>query len=143
MKTWKPRLAGLLAGLMLVSMLPTAALAAEPPPDEDVPEISEIGVRIGDDYVKAEPQQPQIAPMSMMPLEVERYDLDMTGYLPEELKSVEISTVLENLEGSYEPTANPEDVAVWAKWGYYDEDGDYVSENDDFYMVDDLSLIHI
>ena len=115
MKTWKPRLAGLLAGLMLVSMLPTAALAAEPPPDEDVPEISEIGVRIGDDYVKAEPQQPQIAPMSMMPLEVERYDLDMTGYLPEELKSVEISTVLENLEGSYEPTTNLEDVAVWAK----------------------------
>ena len=137
MKTWKPRLAGLLAGLMLVSMLPTAALAAEPPPDEDVPEISEIGVRIGDDYVKAEPQQPQIAPMSMMPLEVERYDLDMTGYLPEELKSVEISTVLKGLEGSYEPTTNPEDVAVWAKWGYYDEDGDYVSENDDFYMVDD------
>ena len=139
MKTWKPRLAGLLAGLMLVSMLPTAALAAEPPPDKAVPEISEIGVRIGDDYVKAEPQQPQIAPMSMMPLEVERYNLDMTGYLPEELKSVEISTVLENMdmEGSYEPTTNPEDVAVWAKWGYYDEDGDYVSENDDFYMVDD------
>ena len=37
MKTWKPRLAGLLAGLMLVSMLPTAALAAGAPPDEGVP----------------------------------------------------------------------------------------------------------
>lgn len=140
MKTWKPRLAGLLAGLMLVSMLPTAALAAERPPDGDVPAIAEIGAKIGDDYVKAEPQQPQIAPMSMMPLEVERYDLDMTGYLPEELREVEIATVLENLDvwsSSSYPTENPEDVAVWAKWGYYDEDGDYVSENDDFYMVDD------
>ena len=42
MKTWKPRLAGLLAGLMLVSMLPTAARGGEPPPAQEVHEILKI-----------------------------------------------------------------------------------------------------
>lgn len=165
MKKWKRGLAALLVSLLLVSLLPATALAEETEDDKEpavseeltageeptvgeepedgeepadgeepsVVELSEIGVRIGDDYIRAE-EGPAL--MSLLPLKEEYYTLDLRGYLPNELKAVKLETI--KTAGSIEG-----DVAVWARWGYQTEDGDWVYENDDFTILGDAETIDL
>ena len=55
MKRMKKLLAAILATVMVAGLLPAGVLAAEGEA-EAVPELQEIGVRIGEDYVAAVPE---------------------------------------------------------------------------------------
>ena len=103
-------------------------------------ELTEIGAWIGSDYIAAE-RGPE--PNSLLPLEEKYFTLDLTGYLPEELKAVTLETV-QTATPEYGDTGTiPENIAVWAKWGYYDENGDYIPENDDYVILGDASAIDL
>lgn len=93
--------------------------------------ISEIGVRIGGEYVAAtptnevwtdEPDDPYaVAPASLLPLKEYHYNLDLSGFLPAELETVALETVWSELEvdssyyGSEEHTRPANVKVVWAK----------------------------
>lgn len=139
MKSAKKSLAVLLAVALLAGIFPLGAMATEENDQSAVPEITEIGARIGEDYVVATPVEQKSDDdaelMSLLPLETIYYDLDLTGYLEEELKNASLQTLIGGLTSDYESGAPENDAAkyaVWAKWYYYDEDGNWVSENDDY-----------
>lgn len=148
MKKWKRGLAALLVSLLLASLLPAAALAEETADGEepvigaeapDV-ELSEIGVRIGDDYIRAEEGT---ALLSLLPLTEKYYTLDLSGYLPDELKTVSLETV-KTAEPRYGTTGGIDgDIAVWARWGHQTEDGEYIYENDNFTVLGDADTIDL
>lgn len=95
-----------------------------------------LGLEIGDTYVPVYPEAKtftdggQVAPQSLLPLkEVSLNDVDLTGFLPAELKQVKVSAVLSSDQ------LNDAQAVVWAK-GY---------RNDDFIVIGsngtmDLSL---
>lgn len=160
MKKWKRRLAAFLMSVMLVSLLPVTALAEEAVDDgepvigeetevveeteavEEAPdvELSEIGVWVGDDYIRAE-EGPAL--MSLLPLTEKYYTLNLRGYLPDELKAVSLETI-KSAVPKYGTTGSIEgDIAVWARWGHQTEDGDWVYENDDFTILGDAETIDL
>ena len=102
----------------------TFSLSAEGEP-------SSIGVWVGDDYVTAYPEPKEftdgggISAFSLLPLETKRLNLDLTDYLPSEIKSVKLNAVLKDY-------TIPEGAAVmWAKsQGNYASD-DFVIANPD------------
>lgn len=114
---------------------------------------SYIGVWVGGEYIAAYPEEKEftndygISLMSMLPLEEKTVYLDMTGYLPKELKEVSIETITNGLKTSYgsygQQAAVSGDVAVWAKWSYDDEDGHRVYENDDYTVIGEGSTIDL
>lgn len=111
---------------------------------------SYIGVWVGGEYIAAYPEEKEftndygISLMSMLPLEEKTVYLDMTGYLPDELKAVSIETIINGLKTSSGQQENvSSDVAVWAKWDYYDEDGNYVSQNDNYIVIGEGSTIDL
>ena len=82
MKRMKKLLAAILAAVMVAGLLPEGVLAVEEE-TEAVPELQEIGVRIGEDYVAAVPEEDGITPFSLLPLTEKHFTLDLTGYVPE------------------------------------------------------------
>ena len=98
---------------------------------------TQIGLWVGGEYIPSYPQEKTFTkrPLlkSMMPLQEKHFNLDMTGHLPEELKEVEVSTILNSLTTG--TTTGTENIAAWAKWYYYDEDGNYVSSNDNYTVL--------
>lgn len=143
MKKAKKFLAILLAITLLAGIFPLGAMAAEEDNDPlAVPEITEIGARIGGDYVAAIPTEPETQGdaelMSLLPLESRNYYLDLTGYLEEELKNASLQTLIDGLTPDYgaeEPESDATKYVVWAKWYYYDEDGNWVNKNDDYQIL--------
>lgn len=141
MKRMKKLLAAILAAVMVAGLLPVGALAAEGEA-EAVPELQEIGVRIGEDYVAAVPEEDGSALFSLLPLTEKRFTLDLTGYFQEELKAVTLETVIGGLtpEGAETGTSK---YAVWAKQLYYDEEGNRVEDSDDFKVLSDSRTLDL
>ena len=83
--------------------------------------LSQFGVYVGGEYVPAYPKAKEfknsfgISPMSLLPLDETDLELDLTGYFPLLLDSVELSAI---------PGLNiaPDDVALWVKKEYGDDD---------------------
>lgn len=73
------------------------------------------------------------AEASLLPLKESFYDLDLRGYLPNDLKAVGVDDILKALTPRYggdAATGDASKVAVWAKWSYQDEDGNYVQDDE-------------
>lgn len=94
-----------------------------------------IGAWVGDGYVPAYPEEKEftneysVMPFSMLPLQEKSVTLDLTGFLPEELRAVSMDVItkkLPDISGT---------VAAWAKWGYWDEDGKYISIDDNYALL--------
>ena len=91
----------------------------------------QIGVWVGDEYIPTYPEEKTftnygISLMSMLPLEERNVTLDLKSYLPGELKAVALDVFSGDVT---------ENIAAWAKWSYYTEDGNYVSSNDSYTVV--------
>lgn len=130
-------LAAVLAAVMTAGLLPADTLAARSAA-EPVPALREIGVRVGGDYVAAAPEEDSVMPFSLLPLTEKNFDLDLTGYFPDELKAVELQTVMDSLtpyDESVTVGTEASGYVVWAKQYYYDEDGDHIGDNDDFTVL--------
>lgn len=105
--------------------------------------MQQIGMWVGDNYIPAYPEEktftkePQTSTVSMLPLKEKSFNLDLSGYLPEHLKAVKLDTVVLSLQGEYGNEVEEADgsVAAWAKWGYYTEEGEYISANDNYTVV--------
>lgn len=110
-------------------------------PEISTYEITELGVWVGEEYVPA--VEEDITHFSLLPLEEREFSLDLTGYLPEELREVKIAAVLKNMTGDAQEGAVRDDVAVWAKWSYYDENGDYVYKEDNYQLVDRTDTVDL
>ena len=101
-----------------------------------------LSVKVGDDEIIAWPEEkefttePQMSTFSLLPLREKHLYIDLEGYLPAELSSMSIESLKTLME-------TEESVAAWAKWGYYDENGDYVYENDDFTVVNEGDTIDL
>lgn len=63
---------------------------------------------------------------SMMPLNEVRKTLDLTGYLPHELKAFPVATIMELMGMEETP-------AVYTRWYYFDENGDWVDDGEGNY----------
>ena len=144
MKRMKKLLAAILAAVMVAGLLPEGVLAVEEE-TEAVPELQEIGVRIGEDYVAAVPEEDGITPFSLLPLTEKHFTLDLTGYFPEELKAVMLQTVIGGLtlDGTGDKETEASKYAVWAKQYYYDEDGNYIEDGDDFKVLSDSKALDL
>lgn len=95
---------------MLMTMLPVTAMAAY--------EVDE------DTIAEAEAGTPAL--FSMMPLSEVRRTLDLTGYLPHELKAFPVSELMRMMDMEETP-------AVYARWYYIDENDNWVDyENRDY-----------
>ncbi len=114
----------------------------EPEPEEKPEEPLDLYIDIDGQKVDLAPSEMQ--PLSMQPLEEKYYTLDLTDYFPDELKSVNVSDMLKQLKTRYSsssPTQDPSKVAALLKFYYYDEDGNYISRNDDYIVVgEDMTL---
>lgn len=143
MERIRKTLAGLLAIALLMSITPLSTVAAEADEHLAVPEIIGIDAQIGEDHVAAVPAEPvgkgDAELLSLLPLEIKYYTLDLRGYLQDELKTASLQTVIEGLAPSYSSEqaaeADSSKYAVWAKWYYYDENGEYISRNDDYEIL--------
>lgn len=146
MKRMKKLLAAILAAVMVAGLLPAGVLAVEGE-NEAVPELQEIGVRIGEDYVAAVPEEDGSTLFSLLPLTEKHFALDLTGYFPDELKAVTLSTVIGDLTSSGGNTGDKESdtskYVVWAKQNYYDEDGNYIQSSDDFKVLSDPKTLDL
>lgn len=146
MKRMKKILAAILAAVMAAGLLPAGVLAAGGEA-EALPELREIGVRIGGDYVAAVPEEDGSTPFSLLPLTEKHFTLDLTGYFPEELKAVELQTVVSGLtapDGSGETAeSDASKYAVWAKQYYSDEDGNHIQDSDDFKVLSDPKTLDL
>ena len=67
-----------------------------------------------------------ISPMSLLPLKEKRLYLDMRGYLPDELKTVGVSSIFSGSDGS--PVLADDDMVVWTK-GYNNDDYTIIGSN--------------
>ena len=114
----------------------------EPMPENEPEEPLELYIDIDGQRVDLTPSE--LMPMTMLPLEIKYYSLDLTSYFPDELKSVSISDMLKQLKIRYSgssPTQDPSKVAALLKYYYYDENGDYIGESDDYAVVsEDMTL---
>jgi len=135
--------------------------ASEPDADTDVgssdedpsapaPSLEDTYVTVGGEKVYFTPCDGQ-ATLSLIPLEYHEYNLDLTLYFPDELKEVDLSKMLSMLKlrysgsGSGQPIQDPNQVAAYAKWAFYDQDGNYVdySHEDDYTLVDEDKTIDL
>ncbi len=105
----------------------------------EIPEDEQLFVTVGGVQI---PLIPEDVPteISMLPLTEKRYSLNLTGRFPSELKEFGISDIL--TKASTE-TTEPEQVAAWAKWNYYDEDGNKIDENDNYTLVGNEKVIDL
>ena len=85
--------------------------------------------------------EPVMSTFSLIPLEYHSYYLDLSSYFSDELKSVDISDLVNMLRGSF-PSGQ---IAAWAKWGFYDEDGKYIggAYDDDYTLLGDNATIDL
>ena len=92
----------------------------------------QLGFYVGDEFVLAYPESKfNIAgTFSLLPLRERSLYLDLSEYFPEELKNFSISALAAEMNID-------ETIAVWARWGYYDENGRRVAENDNYVCVSD------
>lgn len=108
----------------------------------EIPEDEQLFVTVGGEQIPLIPEDVPTT-ISMMPLTEKRYRLDLTGRFPSELKAVGISDLLRSLVPQNSGTSTPdgsETIAVWTRWGYYAEDGAYVSLNDNYTQVSGSTL---
>lgn len=101
-----------------------------------------IAFQIGGDEVVAYPEAKQFtnfSTYSMLPLERKSFTLNLSNYLPWELKEIPVSV----LNGELTSNGESGSIAVWAKYGYYDEDGNYISKNDDYMRLGDATTIDL
>lgn len=172
MRKAKRLLAAVLTAAMLATFLPVSVLAAgenETDPDSEAV-ISENLTTESEETLAAEPEGPaepeQSAPISLddldlyatvngekiylesaastfslLPLEYHNYYLDLSSYFSNELKSVDISDLVNMLRATF-PGGQ---VAAWAKWGFYDEDGKYIggAYDDDYTLLGDNATIDL
>ena len=103
--------------------------------------ITQLGVTVNGTYIPAYPEEknfrstPNLMRMSsLQPLERHRLSLDLTGFFPSELDHIHIDSLLSGTEIS------GDSVALWARWGYRDESGDWVFENDDYHKLENGTL---
>ena len=123
MRTLKKRLALLLSALMLVSVLPTAAWAGE----------TAAGTAVGGDLSSGVQASEEMLPtyMSLLPLDEDYLDLDLTHYLPGELAAVPVQTILDNTtnySGASPITVGAGETIVWAANG--DDNFQFVKADD-------------
>lgn len=115
-------------------------------PEPEVPEDEQLYVTVGGEEIPLIPQDGP-ATMSMLPLKEEYfYNVDLHGYFLSELKEFGIESLLEKIKESYpsqDITTTPNEVAVWAKWDYYDENGNRISKNDNYTIVGDKKVIDL
>ena len=115
--------------------------------DADPTAITQIGVTVDGTYIPAYPAEKNFAPMmllrSMIPLREVRAYLDLSGYLPSQLKNIPVQAVINGLKDSYDQSVYliDGDVAVYARWGYYDEDGNIIGENDNYTLIDESNTL--
>lgn len=105
----------------------------------EIPEDEQLFVTVGGEQIPLIPEDVPTT-ISMMPLTEKRYSLNLTGRFPSELKEFGISDIL--TKASTENTTS-EQVAAWAKWGYYDEDGNQIAASDDYTLVGDEKVIDL
>ena len=108
MSRWKRMLSVLLVVFTLVSTMPVTAVAAEGPATDAPPD--EVG---------------GIAPNSLLPLDEYRATLDLTSYLPEELKAVPAAEVIEGLKFTGNTYEISNDAQIVYATGRYDADDNY------------------
>ena len=123
MRTLKKRLALLLSALMLVSVLPTAAWAGE----------TAVGTAVGGDLSSGVQASEEMLPtyLSLLPLDEDYLDLDLTHYLPGELAAVPVQTILDNTtnySGASPITVGAGETIVWAANG--DDNFQFVKADD-------------
>lgn len=114
---------------------------------EEAPENVElIGLTFDINGQKVAVEEP-ISTMSIQPIEEHYFNLNLEGFFPEELKAVKIDYILKNAQNRYwysEDETIPDNIAVWARWGYRElnEDGttSFVSENDKYAPVQGETL---
>lgn len=172
MRKVKRLLAAVLTVVMLATFFPTSVLAVEesetPKPGSeavtiqnpaspsettsDEPEQSDaIVIDDLDLYATINGEkvylEPGISAFSLIPLEYHSYSLDLSNYFPLELKAFSVSDMVKMLEERYTSSGSGSidsgKVAAWARWGFYDEDGNYVGyEQDDSYTLlgDDTTI---
>lgn len=174
MRKVKRLLAAVLTTAMLATFLPTGTLAVgeneTPDPDseavisENQTQKPEEDPAADQEEVTAEPEQsapislddldlyatvngekvylePAPSTLSLLPLEYHSYSLNLSSYFSDELKSVDISDLVNMLRGNL-PSGQ---IAAWAKWGFYDEDGNYVDDayDDDYTLLGDNATIDL
>ena len=105
----------------------------------EIPEDEQLFVTVGGEQIPLIPEDVPTT-ISMMPLTEKRYSLNLTGRFPSELKEFGISDIL--TKASAENTTS-EQVAAWAKWNYYDEDGNKIDENDNYTLVGNEKVIDL
>ncbi len=161
----KRGLASVLALLMLVSLLPAAALADEAAGDGALSlaetkaeaageagaapvELTELGVTIDGQYVQAVPvdevgkaegedDEYAIAPMSLYPLDAQEYTLDLSSYWPDQLKSVQLSVIARDATTTPSTGGAAITLTTGAKvmWAVSNDYNDY-----DYIGVDDFQI---
>lgn len=78
---------------------------------------------------------PSSAFATLLPIREEIYTLNFYDYKNSDLENLSIESVLAKLDPASDAAA--EDVAVWTKCFYYDENGEYVGQNDNYIPVKD------
>ena len=111
------------------------------------PTLTQIGLTIDGKYYAAYPEEKSFEPeaelQSLMPLKEKRFNLDLQDMLPSQLHAVSIQTIINRLNGNYESTELNDSFAVYAKWGYYDEDDNYVGDSDAFTVIDESKTLDL
>ncbi len=162
MRKFKRLMAAVLTAAMLATFLPAGVLAAEgdepiSPDSETVtstdqtvdleesqnegeleipPVMDDLYVTVSGEKVALIPDEDAPSTMSLIGLPVQSYQLYLNNVFPEELKAVDFSDVLSNLQGSDPATQNVDEIAAYAMWGYISEDTYQIDSNfDDAYIV--------
>ena len=140
MQKLKRGLVSLLVLVMVLSLLPVTALAnADTTPSAEPEAVTETAAVPVEDSQEAEEDaaQSEIAKsdlpsvQSMLPLEEKALpELDLTGYLPDELAQFPVAKLLDMLG------LDKETPGVWARYSYWNEDGVEVPVNDNFVVYD-------
>lgn len=122
--------------------LPADGAPAEEISLEDV-ELVGLTANVNGVEIQAEPA---IELFSLLPLETRTdFTLDLTGFFPEELKAVALTSLLENIKTSKgETLPSDSQIAVYARWYYYDEEtGQYIYQRDNYTVLGDNTTIDL
>lgn len=122
--------------------VPEASVPAEPSetPEADPEdyELTNLGVMVNGTFVPA--VESDASMFSLLPLERKEFNLDLTKYFPEELKELEISYILKSVTARQPSDATVDagaekNVAVWGRYGYFDEDGSIINDDDKYVLM--------